>query len=255
MHSSMSATDATGNPPLQKLPVFVYWDQGWDKAPEVCLMCRRHITRFADGHPLHFIDKNQLPEYLPELWQDHRSLLTTEQLIPQHQADMIRLCLLAKHGGIWMDSTVLCVKPIDEWLATYRDQQFFVFPFVRDNQYACSNWFIYSSSNHPLTMDWRDDFLQRITKNLRQQVKIDYFTMHQSFDDLVKRHPHQSRWQKMLKFPHRDCSVFSHHSPTTDDLPKLLATCPLFKLNHPNGSIQRDILQHPTLKALLRHMA
>ena len=156
---SMRATDSTSNSSSPKPPIFVYWDQGWHNAPEVCLLCRRYISRFADGH-LHFIDKTTcLNTY--QLWQDHRALLTTAQLIPQHQADLIRLCLLVKHGGIWMDSTVLCVRPIDEWLAKHHEQQFFVFPFGKENQHSCANWFIYSSANHPLTTRWRD-FLQRI---------------------------------------------------------------------------------------------
>ena len=33
----------------------------------------------------------------------------------QHKSDMIRSLLLMKFGGIWVDASVLCVKPLSEW--------------------------------------------------------------------------------------------------------------------------------------------
>ena len=30
---------------------------------------------------------------------------------------MIRLELLAEHGGVWADATMLCLRPLDSWIA------------------------------------------------------------------------------------------------------------------------------------------
>jgi hypothetical protein len=34
----------------------------------------------------------------------------------QAKSDIIRLHLLAQHGGVWADATVLCLQPLDHWL-------------------------------------------------------------------------------------------------------------------------------------------
>ncbi|CAE8605414.1 unnamed protein product [Polarella glacialis] len=41
---------------------------------------------------------------------------TFHQLMIQHQSDAIRLALLEKHGGVWLDASTILLKPLDEIL-------------------------------------------------------------------------------------------------------------------------------------------
>ena len=34
----------------------------------------------------------------------------------QSRSDIIRLALLNRYGGVWADSTMLCLEPLDRWL-------------------------------------------------------------------------------------------------------------------------------------------
>lgn len=47
-------------------------------------------------------------------------LMDTTKLKPkmtiQAQSDVIRLNLLNNHGGVWADATMLCMKPLDDWV-------------------------------------------------------------------------------------------------------------------------------------------
>ena len=56
-------------------------------------------------------------------------------MIIQHKSDMIRSLLLLKFGGIWIDSSVMCVQPLSEWLDYSKP---FV-TFVRNDQFMDQN--------------------------------------------------------------------------------------------------------------------
>ena len=38
-----------------------------------------------------------------------------DTLVPQHQADWVRLKLLARNGGVWLDATVYLLQPVTAW--------------------------------------------------------------------------------------------------------------------------------------------
>ena len=67
----------------------------------------------------------------------------------QAQSDVIRLNLLKNHGGVWADATMLCMKPLDEWVWEYIVAQgYFMF-----GRLTCS-WFIVSRANTDLLATW-----------------------------------------------------------------------------------------------------
>src|SRR6266508_5083058 len=42
-------------------------------------------------------------------------------------ANLIRLYLISRHGGVWADATCFCCKPLDDWLPDYLGSGFFAF--------------------------------------------------------------------------------------------------------------------------------
>ncbi|KQY79235.1 mannosyltransferase [Ensifer sp. Root142] len=46
----------------------------------------------------------------------------------QWRADLIRIALLRDYGGVWVDATTFCTKPLDEWLPPLMESGFFAFP-------------------------------------------------------------------------------------------------------------------------------
>lgn len=84
----------------QKLPVFVYWQQGIDKAPE---LIKATISRMKDqiGENLHILTKDNYKYYV-DIPEDIEKLSSIA-----HWSDYLRVALLEKYGGIWLDSTLL----------------------------------------------------------------------------------------------------------------------------------------------------
>lgn len=144
---------------------------------------------------------------------------------------------------------------MNEWLAEYAEHGFFAFPFSQPDVYPLSTWFLYADPHSP--------FLVRINRAYRQahfaalescQLKnVDYYFFHQVVakclaEDVVC----EDYWFKCSKFTSRDCSKFNYHDVDVPTAQTLLGYCPLFKLNHLAGKIQKDILQDVGLQYIFR---
>jgi hypothetical protein len=89
----------------QRLPkiVWILWFQGWDKAPWLSKKCAESWKKLNPGWDVRLIDEKSCPVPIYGDTAEARS-------------DVVRLELLAKYGGIWADSTMLCMQPLDSWV-------------------------------------------------------------------------------------------------------------------------------------------
>lgn len=93
----------------QTLPkiIWTYWQA--TPAPEFIQACIANWRQFAPDHEVRLLDRSSLDAWLPALRADFDSL-------PAHrQADWLRLQLLARHGGLWMDASMLLSRDL-AWL-------------------------------------------------------------------------------------------------------------------------------------------
>ena len=87
-------------------PVWVCWWQGEEATPDIVKACLNSIRMYADRHPVIVITEANhrnyvdLPDYIRTKVEQGKISLT-------HLSDILRMALLARHGGIWIDSTVL----------------------------------------------------------------------------------------------------------------------------------------------------
>lgn len=102
-------------------PIWVCWWTGEDSAPALVKQCINSIMKNAGNHPVHIItDKNytefiEIPKYMLRKADDGKMKLA-------HLADYIRVSLLEKYGGLWLDATIYCSQKIKE---EYFSQPFF----------------------------------------------------------------------------------------------------------------------------------
>ena len=138
------------------------WLQGLEDAPEVVKACHRSLTRHlgAIGYRIVVIDEKNWREYidLPDYVIRRRE---KKEIPPAHFADLLRLELLIKYGGTWIDSTVLCTGEAPDGLPllTYLDTDLFMFQYTRPGNSewgGIGNWFISSCTNNEVLMVLRD---------------------------------------------------------------------------------------------------
>jgi len=114
--------------------IWSFWWQGIDNAPELVKMCFSSIENNSNEHRLIVIDKYNfeqyvdLPEYIMEKLQSGNISYT-------HFSDIVRIYLLYKYGGVWIDSTMLLVKDIPEELFI---TDFFIGKMPREPFYCIS---------------------------------------------------------------------------------------------------------------------
>lgn len=126
--------------------IWIYWAQGWDEAPRVVLICRASWKVRNPDWEIISLDDRTLPEYValdPSLEAKH---------IPRvWYADIARLHLLAKYGGVWADATTLCATPLHEWLPGVMQTGFFAFDKPKT---TLVSWFLATEKDNELMQKW-----------------------------------------------------------------------------------------------------
>ncbi len=87
--------------------IWAYWQTA--PAPAFIQACLDNWRRFAPDHQLRLLDRNTVADWLPALRADF------DELPPYRQADWLRIQLLARHGGVWMDASMLLSRDLG-WL-------------------------------------------------------------------------------------------------------------------------------------------
>ncbi len=131
--------------------VFTMWQQGADCAPMVIKACISSIERFAANMGLKFVvldDNNiadfvDIPDFITEKYVDGK-------LGRAHYSDLIRLLVLLRYGGIWVDSSVYIPDKVPEYMVNV----FFVFtqsPQLREKR-KYGNWWIASEAGNEILL-------------------------------------------------------------------------------------------------------
>lgn len=111
------------NIPCASLPIWQLWLQGEEQAPVLVRKCFESIRRYNPDREIIIVTENTLANYI-EL-PGYLMTKYKQGIIPRaHFSDIIRVCLLTKYGGTWIDATVLLTDKIPENIL---EQDFFGF--------------------------------------------------------------------------------------------------------------------------------
>lgn len=155
--------------------VWVCWFQGIDDAPGIVKKCYSKVT-MLDGKKVvlitmdNYLEYTSFPEHILKKWNE--GLIS-----PTHFSDLLRVELLTRHGGIWLDSTVFLSS---KHLPSYLDySSFFCYqvlkPGLNGHSIICSSWAMSARENCLLLQIVRD----YLYKYWEKEVKLfDYFLFH-----------------------------------------------------------------------------
>ena len=117
--------------------VWLLWFQGLDRAPHVVRKCHESWLVRNPGWRVVLLDESTLPGF----GTINYSSETVRAVPPTMRSDLVRLDLLAHHGGVWADATCLCVHSLDDWLPKYMRSGFFAFSRPGRDRLLAS-WFL-----------------------------------------------------------------------------------------------------------------
>ena len=97
----------------QETPIWVLWLQGEENMPEIVRICYSSLLKHSAGKTVNLITARNLNEYIqvPDFINKH---LDEGKISRTHFADYIRIMLLAKYGGLWVDASVLVTDDITD---------------------------------------------------------------------------------------------------------------------------------------------
>lgn len=130
--------------------IWICWFQGIENAPELVKACYNSVLKnYKDKEIIVLTEENykkyvDIPKYILKKWK--KGYITFA-----HFSDILRIELLSKYGGLWLDSTIFTTKKSE--LVFNEDIDLFVYKQVdldRKNSLAvvASNWLIYANKNN-----------------------------------------------------------------------------------------------------------
>lgn len=181
--------------------VWFFWMQGIEKAPDVVKACLKSLYINLTDRKIVVLESSNISDFvdLPDYINDKH-----EKGIISHTkfSDILRLELLIKYGGTWIDSTVFCSD--SQYPREMMDSDLFVFQRFRKGTKTfggLSSWFITSCTNNIILLILRD-MLYEYYK--RYDCEVDYFIFHLFF-----------------------CMIAEYHQKEIDNMPKYSYSYPL----------------------------
>lgn len=135
--------------------VWIYWDKGEAEAPPLVRACIDSWRRQNPGWEVRVLDADTAPQAI--------DLPFAPAEVPvQSYADLLRLRLLAAHGGVWADATLWCVTPLDRWLPAVAQRGFFAFLWTEADAWMIwpnmrrevTNWFLAAEPGGAVISGW-----------------------------------------------------------------------------------------------------
>ena len=167
--------------------IWICWFQGEENAPDIVKACIRSIRKqLLDKEIIVLTDKN-IPEYLdiPEYITEK----VGKAITLTHYSDIIRVMLLNRYGGLWVDATTFCSSR--EFADFFCTIPLFVYQNVdmmrRDAiPIVAESWLIYSETNQRILL-LVERLLLEYWKN--ETELIHYFLFHIFFTLATEKYP------------------------------------------------------------------
>ena len=176
--------------------VWVCWFQGLENAPNLVKKCYESLQKnLTDREIILITNENmydfvQFPNFIIDKWR--AGIITNT-----HMTDLLRLELLIKYGGMWIDATVLCTSKRENIPNYFFDSDLFLYQTLkpgRDGQsQPISSWLITSKTNNKILLMTRYLCYEYWKHN---ENMVDYFLFH---DFLVISLEHnQEEWNIII---------------------------------------------------------
>jgi len=147
--------------------IWTYWDNP-DAIPRTVKKCIQRIKEYNPHDKVILLTKNNFKGYVtipPELITD-----PSFNDMPARFADLVRIWVLAEHGGIWVDSSTIVNESFNwvfPWFSNeYEFSGFYIDEMTRKGDKGdkgaivpvIENWFFACVKGSPFVRKWRDEF-------------------------------------------------------------------------------------------------
>ena len=146
--------------------IWFLWLQGEDAMPFVVKNCYRSWNDQNPDYKVNLVTSENLEDLveLDDVFKDN-PILTKQSF-----SDVVRVYLLEKHGGVWVDATCFCNKPLSSWLEEGMTTDFYAFQNPGVDR-LISSWFLASQTKGKSIVAYKGlvlDYWQK--NNFKRQI-------------------------------------------------------------------------------------
>lgn len=200
--------------PQDKIKIFTYWHSE-DNLPPIVQLCRENLKKYISNNKFDLILLNE-KNYKDWLGSDELDF--PDNISQAHFSDIMRMRLLDKWGGFWLDATCLLTKDFFEATKEIRKESQFYFTYTGSR---VGSWFIWSQKNNYITGMINESL--KLWHN-KECYLTNYFMLHDIIEMLywVDKN-YQIQWNKMKKLhPKKSLNILNSYNYNKEDSEKIL---------------------------------
>lgn len=173
--------------------VWICWFQGIENAPQIVRKCYQSLKLNITDRQIVLITEENYKEYV-SFPEEIQKKMDRRIISGAHMADLLRLELLSRYGGTWIDATILCTGECPLYML---DADLFVFqnlkPGLNGAATCASNWFITARPGNKiinLTLALLYEYWGKYNR------LNDYFIFHKFFQLAIETYPEE--WSRVV---------------------------------------------------------
>jgi len=176
--------------------VWVCWFQGMENAPSLVQKCYSSVNENLTEREVILITSEnlekyvQFPDYILEKWK--KGIITHT-----HFTDLLRLELLIRYGGMWLDATVFCSEKEKNIPSYFFDSDLFFYQSLKPGRdgdaFYISSWLMSAKSNNKILMATRQLCYEYWKSNNSMD---DYFLLHAFVSIVLDRY--EDEWKDIV---------------------------------------------------------
>tara|TARA_B110000495_G_C22964606_1_gene565630 strand:+ start:53 stop:703 length:651 start_codon:yes stop_codon:yes gene_type:complete len=203
--------------------IWMCWFQGEDDN-SLSGLNRKCINRWKELNPtwqVNVLSNKTISDYVPEYFEIIKNSPSRKR---PACSDLLRILLLSKYGGVWVDASVYPMQPLSDFYGNIvNNTGFFSYRFVPRGSYntkqgLCEivSWFLcVDRPNHYIIEKWKTKFITKF-KNSKHWK---YFAFHQTLTDLYDedeqvRYIIENMVQIDEKIPHSALNGWDNKKPS-----------------------------------------
>ncbi|MBR4642620.1 MAG: hypothetical protein IKO74_07850 [Selenomonadaceae bacterium] len=181
--------------------VYTFWEPR-ENIPYYLRLCMETWKKFLPNATIVVLDYKNINEFL-DVRELGLNLFSGKLSLPQI-SDAIRIALLAKHGGVWLDiDTIILSSNVEKYFLPEEKHRTILFYYSGDN--FCQMCFINTPPNAMCMNLWREFVRERIW-NLKHSVITDWsFVGNDFIDEYSKKYPDEFKLiDRNIAMPDKD---------------------------------------------------
>lgn len=169
--------------------IWILWFQGESDAPELVRECIKSWRAMNLAWEVVVLDSGNVNQYVDIDFTKKK----LSHLSLAFRSDLIRLQLLKEYGGIWVDATVYCAAPLDEWVGSIVKSGFFAFSSPGEDR-VLSNWFLLAEKENVLICKLLDKLMSFWLGNVFPTPLYFRMKLVKKFTKILKRNKNRTRF-------------------------------------------------------------